>query len=717
MHHDIYAIRHAIADVKLVIIMKSIPFFTILFLSILSSSAATAGHKSDTDNIGCKAADSLSVAELLAGNMTHPIFYEREDRTIEASGAHDLPSLLERFIPGVEITQSAAGTDMHISGYGVGSGILVLVDGRRQSGMGETFDLSRIPLSDIKQVVIKRGSSVLYGSDAVGMVIDVITENKTGYRRSIEVEARYDTPAQRDLERHEGSYRRRMDSPQLSAALAARFNRRRFVSDTRLSVRNSDPYLMKGCRTATATPLNGLAEPLDVGGTMSVEGALNLNMSQYFSIIAHDKVMIKLHGNAYRTERYGFAGAVDNMLPSGYDPDIFEGSWGHIESYGGSGNISVIYDINSRNTVTFDLYGNIGYRRLHDSGTAPLRKSLIFTPSAEWVNRPDRHNTIRAGVEMYTQRLNAVGLSGGYGARHDYNVLSLYGLEEFRTGGLTVTGGVRIDNFGWDNLVKIYTNFVGKPKNMTNASVNPELSVGYKTERFSVEGRYNLAYAQPSMEQMYAYSELAGGAILQGAPWLKRQKSNNVSIEGCLFGSVVSLRVRPYAAMFKNTIATVATQEGLTFARGGKNSYYGVDMRAEIKPLRGWLIDTRYSYMRKSKDAAPAIDAFGYRPHSLTAYTTYTLARKRVDYDIFFSAGYLSKKEVTAMAPDASLYTYTLPSRTLLDVNVSFLIIKKYRLFVGVDNLLDSKPDLVTHYTPINPGITAHAGFAFRFRR
>lgn len=699
--------------------MKSIPFFAILFLSVSLSLTAIAGYRVDKESIVENIADcdSLSLADLLAGNLTDPIYTVEENRIIETSGAIDLPTLLERLVPGAEVTQSAAGTDMHIGGYGVGSGILVLVDGRRQSGMGETFDLSRIPLSDIKRVEIKRGSSVLYGSDAVGMVIDVITEDKTGYRRSIEVQARYDTPARRDLDGHEGSYRRHMDSPQLSAALSARFNRRRFLSDTRLSVRNSDPYLMKGSRSAVAAPLNGLSEPFAVGGTMSVEGGMNLNLSQYFTITAHDKVLIKLYGNAYRTERYGFAGAYDNMLPLGYDPDMFEGEWGHTESYGGSGDISVIYDINSRNTVTFDLYGHTDYRRLHYDGTAPLRKSFVFTPSVEWVNRPNDRHTIRAGAEMYMNRLNAVGLTGGYGERHEYNVLSLYGLEEFRKGGLTVTGGLRIDNFGWDNFVKIYTNFIGKPKYMKQASVNPELSVGYKAGRFSVEGRYNLAYIQPSMEQMYAYAELPEGGILRGVPGLKRQKANNVSVEGGFSGDVVSLRARPYVAMFKNTIAVTSSDDGPTFARGNKNSYYGVDLRAEIRPLRGWTIDMCYSYMRKSKEAVPVMDNFGYRPHSFTAYTKYTLNRKRVDYDIFFSASYLGEKEVTVMAPDASLYTYGLPSRTLLDINVSFLIVKRYRLFVGVDNLLDSKPELVTRYTPINPGLTAHAGFAFRFRR
>lgn len=684
---------------------------------MILSPAAWAGYQADTESVeGMGGIDSLSLADLLAGNLTY-IYTVEEDRTIETSGAIDLPTLLERFVPGVEVTRSAAGDDMHIGGYGVGSGILVLVDGRRQSGMGETFDLSRIPLSDIKRVEIKRGSSVLYGSDAVGMVIDLITEDKTGYRRSIEVQARYDTPARRDMDGHEGSYRRRMDSPQLSAALSARFNRRRFSSDTRLSVRNSDPYLMTGTRTATATPLDGSAAPFEVGGTMSVEGGMNLNLSQYFTIAAHDKVLIKLYGNAYRTERYGFAGAEGNMLPIGYDPDLFEGSWGHTESYGGSGDISVIYDINSRNTVTFDLYGHADYRRLHDEGTASLRKSLLFTPSVEWVNRPNDRHTIRAGAEMYMNRLNSVGLSGGYDKRHEYNVLSLYGLEEFRRGGLTVTGGLRIDNFGWDNFVKIYTNFIGKPKYMTHASVNPELSVGYEAGRFAVEGRYNLAYIQPSMEQMYAYAELPGGGILHGVPSLKRQKANNVSVEGRFSGNVVSLRARPYVAMFKNTIAASRSGDGLTFARGGKNSYYGVDLGAEVRPLGGWVINMCYSYMRKAKDAVPVPDAFGYRPHSFTAYTKYTLSHKRVDYDMFLSASYLGEKEVMFMTPDASLCTCTLPSRTLLDVNVSFLIVKRYRLFVGVDNLLDSKPSLITRYTPVNPGLTAHAGFAFRFRR
>ncbi len=700
------------------IIMKSNRFFAILFLSMFLSPTAEAVYQTDTENIVKDEAahDSLSVAEALLSCVTFPIYTYEEDRTIEASGAGDLPSLLERFVPGVEVTQSAAGTDLHIQGYGVGSGILVLVDGKRQSGMGETFDLSRIPLSSVRRVEIKRGSSVLYGSDAVGMVIDVITEDKSPYLRRIEVEARYDTPARRDMDRHDGSYRRRMDSPQLSAALSARFNRRRFTSDTRLSVRNSDPYLMNGSRTVVAAPLNGLA-PFGAGGVMSVDGALNLDAYQHFRIWAHDKVLIKVYGNAYRTERYGFAGAEEHMLPLGYDPDLFEGSWGHTESYGGNGDISVIYDINSRNTVTFDLYGNIDYRRLHDDGTTHLRKSLIFTPSVEWVNRPNEHHTVRAGAEMYMNKLNATGLSGGYGTRHEYNVLSLYGLEEFRTGGLTVTGGLRIDNFGWDNFVNIYTNFVGKPKNMTHASVNPELSVGYEAGDFSVKGKYNLAYIQPSMEQMYAYAYLADGGVLHGTPWLKRQKANNVSVEGRYNGRTIDISVRPYAAMFKNTIALAASGEGLAFVRGNKNRYYGVELRAEAKPLRGWTINASYNYMRKEHEELPVMDNFGYRPHSFVASTRYTINRKKVDYDIFFSASYLGEKDVIAVAPDTSPYIYTLPSRTLLDINISFLIIKRYRLFIGVDNLLDSKPGLVTRYTPVNPGITAHAGFAFRFGR
>jgi outer membrane receptor for ferrienterochelin and colicins len=95
---------------------------------------------------------------------------------IERSGAEDLGELLEEH-PGVQIEQTSF-RGQNVSIHGLGSKyVLVLIDGQRTVGtQNQATDLSRIAAEDIDHIEIVKGpSSALYGSDAVGGVINVIT--------------------------------------------------------------------------------------------------------------------------------------------------------------------------------------------------------------------------------------------------------------------------------------------------------------------------------------------------------------------------------------------------------------------------------------------------------------------------------------------------------------------------------------------------------------
>ena len=102
---------------------------------------------------------------------------------IEASGQSTLPELLARQ-PGIEFTQSgSAGSTSSLFIRGTNSEhTVVLIDGMRvNSATLGTTSLSRIPLSQIDRIEILRGpASALYGSDAIGGVVQIFTKQGSG---------------------------------------------------------------------------------------------------------------------------------------------------------------------------------------------------------------------------------------------------------------------------------------------------------------------------------------------------------------------------------------------------------------------------------------------------------------------------------------------------------------------------------------------------------
>ena len=99
-----------------------------------------------------------------------------EAAEIAAAGAASADRLLEE-LPGVQVTGNApTGSNLLIRGIG-GARVLVLLDGQPVTGtLIENRDLSRMSLAGSDRVEIVKGPlSSLYGSDALGGVVNVIT--------------------------------------------------------------------------------------------------------------------------------------------------------------------------------------------------------------------------------------------------------------------------------------------------------------------------------------------------------------------------------------------------------------------------------------------------------------------------------------------------------------------------------------------------------------
>ena len=96
---------------------------------------------------------------------------------IAKSDATNLRDLLQQVMPGVEFSYAMnQQVHMNFSGFG-GQSVLILVDGERLAGETmDDVDFTRLLMDNVDHIEIVGAASALYGSNAAGGVINIITK-------------------------------------------------------------------------------------------------------------------------------------------------------------------------------------------------------------------------------------------------------------------------------------------------------------------------------------------------------------------------------------------------------------------------------------------------------------------------------------------------------------------------------------------------------------
>ena len=151
----------------------------------------------------------------LAGNLV-----VLGEEFIQASGEATLERVLRQLPQNLNGTTESAGSDLNnlnnVGNYtgastvnlrGLGSeATLILIDGKRtgyNGFLGGVTDVSKIPLSMVERIeVILDGASAIYGSDAVGGVVNIITRKDY---EGVELDLNYNTPSGGSYDEWRGS--------------------------------------------------------------------------------------------------------------------------------------------------------------------------------------------------------------------------------------------------------------------------------------------------------------------------------------------------------------------------------------------------------------------------------------------------------------------------------------------------------------------------------
>ena len=207
------------------ITMKKYILFSMLLAGAVPAAAAMDSDDAYVDSV-CRQFDLNEV--VVTGTRTPKFLKDTpiQTRVINAKelarlDATNVQDLLQQELPGVEFSYAMnQQTHLNFSGFG-GQGVLFLVDGERLAGETmDDVDFTRLNMDNVERIeIVKGAASALYGSNATGGVINIITKrNRQPW--TLNVNARY---AKHNEQRYGASWG--LNSKHWNNMLSAHFNR------------------------------------------------------------------------------------------------------------------------------------------------------------------------------------------------------------------------------------------------------------------------------------------------------------------------------------------------------------------------------------------------------------------------------------------------------------------------------------------------------------
>lgn len=477
----------------------------------------------------------------------------------------DIEDVLSNLSSSFTYTGSDMGSSLQLNGL-PNDYILVLLDGKRMSaGVGGQHDLSRINLQNIERIEIVKGAvSSLYGSDAIGGVINFISKK---HKREISV----------------SSYTRVGEHEDVTNTENVTLATDKFSSNTSFSTKHTHGWrnttdewhrnrLIHNSVTKTVNRSTNysVSEQLayDVNNHLQLSG--DATFYQKWTKRPMGEPNYRLSDLFYQNQTYG-VGAKYKFKQKHWIS--FTSNFDRFDYY---------YDYNSREYT--DYFDENGKRIIYWPGDRILQSSeRRFINNLKGVFFLSKGHTLSVGMEYIWEKLVAP-LRLNNDKAHAYN-FSIYAQDEYNiTDKLNVTLGARF----------------GKNRDFPNTFA-PKVSAMYKVnDRLIFRATYSNGFKAPTMKELYYHyyaTIMSKYKAYYGDSNLKAQKSNYYSLQTEYHHDWFKFSVAAYYNGLRDLISlqTTATsyedkqllvEETMTYVNLAKAHTYGVDFSSDfILPL------------------------------------------------------------------------------------------------------------------------------------
>lgn len=577
------------------------------------------------------------------------------DLDIKRVDATNIGDLLETELPGIEFSYSMnQQTSLNMSGFG-GNSVLFLVDGERLAGETlDNVDYSRLNMDNVQRIeIVKGATSSLYGSNAVGGVVNIISrESQEPW--SVNVNGRYGA---HNEQRYGGS---------------VGFNAGRFNSMTNVQYTSID-----------AIDLSKGTDNEEVGDYSMIYGNSTLNIKERLIYTPIDNLKFTARAGYFFRERNSSESQKDRYRS-------FTGGLKGNYNITDKDDLEVAYSFDQYDKSDYLVFGDLDVRDY--SNVQHTLRALYNHTFA------DKHILTVGGDYMHDYLMSYQFTDGGSYIQHTADAFAQFDWNPHKK--FNLIAGLRFDYFSEAKL----------------SHLSPKLGLMYKLGNCSLRGSYAGGFKAPTLKEMYMNFYMGNIFMIYGNPDLKPESSHNFSLSAEYMKKNHNLTVTGFYNIIDNRITTAWNQAlgGQVYTNMSRLQVAGVDANASGKYRCGisWRLSYAYTY-EHIKKGEPMLSAT--RPHTATARIAYDKDWNNYGLSVALTGRYLSKLTTdvyTEMTSYEQTEKQTYPGYTIWKLSFAQRVWKGINITLAVDNLFNYRPDYYYSNSPSTTGTTFSVGLS-----
>lgn len=561
---------------------------------------------------------------------------------IESTGASSILDALSLSLPNINFHGGVTGTSMQLAGL-EGKYTVFLIDGEKISGeTNGNIDYNRIRTADIERIEIVKGASgLLYGSNAIGGVVNIITKKP---KQAVEATI--------------GS--RHSNFNQIDTDASIGLNIKKFSTKTTFYYNKTDGY--------------DLTHDSIDNGRRTQEAFNSTSLNQKLEYRATEKLNFEATGNYYERERFD-----SDSIPM------------HNKDYDYSYNIKTTYRINTENTISAvwhsDKYITKVIEELLDDKETATYENTSSNARLSGTFKILNKNTLSTGIEYIQDKLYSNRIEGK--TNQIYDVIA-YAQDEYDVCSFfTAIAGLRFNvhsEYGFHAVPQISTMF-----KFSSMKFRAGYSMGYRSP--SLKELYMEFIPVPGVIAIYGNKDL----IPETAQYISLSAEYSKSF----FNASVSL----YQNNIKNMITEVQDLvDPVIWVYDNKDNVIvnGIDFILRAKLIYGFSLNASYSYT-DSEDKTSGSQMLGTSKNNAALMLQYNLNEKKYNLGVNLKADYYGEtpgEEMDEITGEITSKLYG--AHTIWKLTTTHKVYSGVILTLGVDNIFDTlqKDNILT----LNPG-------------